>query len=893
MDVMASLHDLRMGDIIVAPSYLHPFLREQLIEENQGCIGIHLHSFYSLLTSWQKEEPQGEIAIISQYRKLIKEMLPSLSIYKETASSLPFLQECYAFIEDMKTWDISIDQLPRETASQKELYAILFPLYPITTSADIQKKTLEKRIHHDFSNIYLYDASFSLKEQKLVDFFMEHGAKLIPMQQVCQKKQFYHAVNKRQEIEGCAQYILQHDISAQDIQITLADTTYAPIVKQIFERYQIPHTFLSNSHTSIITKRFHALFQYYLRPDEKHFLNCLDCGCFVVEGIESLRSYLEIFPGNITTPFDHLQTIDYQGHVLSPLDLEKLLHLQQKAEEVRQQVTEKLHPFLIAASIEEVFLSICELVKETLSTQHTELQVFLKVQNFLNDVFPYLENMEDFTFYLPYLDKISYDGSIKEMHGAIVTSLTQNCPKKQYQFILGATQNNYPAFSFKKGIFDESYYQFLPYPSMEDRYAHYLKQLEKQLWNAPVLIVSYPLGTYEGKSLEAALEIEQMLGKPESYPLHTSYVPMKTSLEISPQIAKQLFVKDDVLKGSISSLERYIHCPFSYFLRYGLGLREPMQYTFSDSYAGTLSHYVLETLTKTMGKEYAKATSDKIEQLLHKEIEEIKEIFPSSASSYSLLEKRLFTNLTQTLQRLEDMEEHSHLKPWKQEEPFTYILPVKEDVKLQLYGIIDRIDADGNLASILDYKSSIKTLSEPKVFAALQLQLLTYSIVVKKMHKEVLGAYYVSLKNENIPNIAGQLKRRPVSYTEIGKEEKEALLKKAHRRNGWTMSYQVDILDDDASHIAGVRQNKDGIIKAGKTYSLDQIEKYFTTIYQKIADRILSADISLTPDEDACTFCKYYEICRFHGLYTKKEPFIEPDDALYRKEEEIEDATME
>ena len=30
------------------------------------------------------------------------------------------------------------------------------------------------------------------------------------------------------------------------------------------------------------------------------------------------------------------------------------------------------------------------------------------------------------------------------------------------------------------------------------------------------------------------------------------------------------------------------------------------------------------------------------------------------------------------------------------------------------------------------------------------------------------------------------------------------------------MSYQVDILDDDASHIAGVRQNKDGIIKAGK-----------------------------------------------------------------------------
>ena len=47
------------------------------------------------------------------------------------------------------------------------------------------------------------------------------------------------------------------------------------------------------------------------------------------------------------------------------------------------------------------------------------------------------------------------------------------------------------------------------------------------------------------------------------------------------------------------------------------------------------------------------------------------------------------------------------------------------------------------------------------------------------------------------------------------------------------MSYQVDILDDDASHIAGVRQNKDGIIKAGKTYSLDQIEKYLQRFIRK------------------------------------------------------------
>ena len=278
---------------------------------------------------------------------------------------------------------------------------------------------------------------------------MEHGAKLIPMQQACQKKQFYHAVNKRQEIEGCAQYILTLHICTRHTNY-LGNMTYEPIVKTNFERYQIPHTFLSNSHTSIITKRFHALFQYYLRPDEKLFLNCLDCGMFCGRRNRSLRNYLEIFR-NITTPFDHLQMIDYQGHVLSPLDLEKLLHLQQKAEEVRQQVIEKLHPFLTAASIEEVFLSICELVKETLSTQHTELQVFLKVQNFLNDVFLYLENMEDFAFYLPYLVRFPMMVLSKKCMGQ--SSLPKHkTVQRNNTSSSGATQNNYPAFSFKKGF---------------------------------------------------------------------------------------------------------------------------------------------------------------------------------------------------------------------------------------------------------------------------------------------------------------------------------------------------------------------------------------------------------------------------------------------------------
>lgn len=65
--------------------------------------------------------------------------------------------------------------------------------------------------------------------------------------------------------------------------------------------------------------------------------------------------------------------------------------------------------------------------------------------------------------------------------------------------------------------------------------------------------------------------------------------------------------------------------------------------------------------------------------------------------------------------------------------------------------LFDRIDTCLNDLRILDYKSSAKTLSEARVKAGLQLQLLTYLIIaVRKLGLQPAGAYYCSLKNETI-----------------------------------------------------------------------------------------------------------------------------------------------
>lgn len=881
------IHQLPQGAILIAPSYLHPFLRQSLLQHQIGLLGITLHTPQTLRMRYIAKDTIHEHTLLFLYRNRIKSLIPSLTIYQKTALSPVFLSACITFIEDLKYWQLTPQALPKTTTAQQELHLIVESLFSIRTNSDIHQEAMQLMKEDYFSNVYIYDTFTTMEDEAFYQMLCENGAHRLQGQNEVIQKHFYHAVNKRQEIEACAQYIIQHDLYADDIHLTLADATYAPLVEQIFKRYHIPFTLTSDTHASILIKRCIALLTYYLEKDIDSLLACIDCKAFPQYELRALSQYLEIFPGNITMPFTHLQDLQHTSHIVNLTDVEKLQHLQENAENIRSTYVETFLSITNPTNYETLWTSIFQLLEEGLYNQASELSMYTQLQSVMEDVFSYIQDDSDIRFLIPILDSFHHSSSVKEIQGVIVTSLTQSAMPRPYQFILGATQKNYPAFSFKKGIFDESYYALLPYPKMEDRYAFYLTQVEKQIHSSPNVIISYALGTYEGKAQEAALEIEQFMNVSSSaYPLQTSYEPILSQQSISPSMAEQLFLHDGRLKGSISSLERYIRCPYAYFLRYGLSLKEPMTIGFDNSYMGTLSHFILETLVDQLGKQYTKATEDTIERLITQEIQAMQEIFPSTADRLSSLEKRIYASLTLTLQRLDEMEAHSHLKPWKQEEEFTYDIPIEKDIVLSLHGFIDRIDADGSIACILDYKSSAKSLSETKVFAALQLQLLTYAIVIKKIYqKEILGTYYISLKNENIPQDAGKLSRRkPVTYTPIGKEENEENRKKAHRMNGWSMLPSIEIIDDDATHITGVRMNKDGLVTTSKIYSLQKLEQHFIEMYQKIAKRILQGNFSCTPSEDACLFCSYHEICRFKGLWTQKEPLVETDDTLYYTE---------
>lgn len=881
---MIEFKDLPMHAILLAPSYTHSALRMKLLQDKQGIMGLNIMTLNNYLRSFLHQDPKEELVILLQYRDVLTKL--SLNVYDNIKHTLDFLKQCHTYIEEMKLYGITPEQLPTQSEAQKEMKDVLTLLYPMPTNQDDINEALEILVKKDIKNVYILAGSHSMQDHFLYEKLRDAGAEDVYFPNVLETKQFYHAVNKRKEVEAAAQHILTQKLHAQDINLVVCDPSYKPLLKQIFERYHIPFTILKEQHTSILTKRFILLLKYYMHPNTNTLLEVFDANTFPTANLRDLVEYLQVFQKDIFDDFDHIEKGAQPSELISTSEIKRLAALEERAREVRDILLPQLKELLDASCIRDVFTIVNTIATASIRPTDTQKVNTLKqLQAQLVVLDPYMHTKEDLKLAIDVLDGIGENASGKQLHGVLITDLSAPLPPRKFTFILGCTQKVYPAFPSKKGLFDEAYVKGLPaYPTMKNRFDLHTRQLQEFLLKSETLLVSYPLGTYEGKGNEAALEMEEFMNTPSlPFPLIENYRAIPVSFTLREETAQQLFIKDGCIHGSISAFEKYGQCPFSYFLTYGLRLREPIDYSFSQSRIGTLSHYVLETLVKRYGKAYVDAQMSEIDALLTQELQSMANVYPSFAIQIQTTLKRMEHAIAKNMEYLKDMEEHSHLAPFESEYEFWWSLPIADDLQVRLHGFIDRIDASEGYLRILDYKSSTKSLSEDDVFAGLQLQLITYALLAEKtFHKSVLGTYYYSLKNNNINCIAGKMTRRPVAYVPFGKEEYDTQQKASKRMRGWTMHEDVDIIDDDATHIMGIRQNKDGIIKARNTYDLDVLNTHFQTIYQTIGTQIKKGHIACEPIADACMFCPYGDICRFKGYPRTVKPLVEVDETIYK-----------
>lgn len=344
-----------------------------------------------------------------------------------------------------------------------------------------------------------------------------------------------------------------------------------------------------------------------------------------------------------------------------------------------------------------------------------------------------------------------------------------------------------------------------------------------------------------------------------------------------------------ILKTSVSRLEQYKKCPFSFYLKYGLKLEEKKEYKIESIDTGSFMHDVIDDFFQTIHseqipiKELSKEEIRKIANSIIDEKLKLKKnyIFTSSAKFIHLtnrLKKVVLQSLEYIVYQLSisDFEVFGNEVEFSKDKQYPPITMELEDgKKVEITGKIDRIDIaktndNKKIIRIIDYKSSIKNVDLNQVYAGLQIQLLTYLDAITSI-EDVLpaGVLYFNLLDPIIKN-----------NKNLTDEEIEEEIKKQFKMKGLILA-DVNIirmmdkkLEKGYSSVVPAYIDKDGNISNTRSSIATQdefnnLQKYINKLIKQISKEILSGSIDIKPCYDAkakttaCDYCSYKSICKF------------------------------
>lgn len=344
----------------------------------------------------------------------------------------------------------------------------------------------------------------------------------------------------------------------------------------------------------------------------------------------------------------------------------------------------------------------------------------------------------------------------------------------------------------------------------------------------------------------------------------------------------------NTLKTSVSKLEQYQACAFSYYLKYGLKLKEKDSFNVEAVDTGNLMHEVIDSFFERLDElniSVKNIEEEQIKQITEDIVEEklaLKkyDIF-NSIPKYRILAQRLKKVITKSMKYIVDSLKYSdfevlghelEFKQGGQYEPIIYEL--KDGKKVEITGKIDRLDiaktADGNYIRIIDYKSSIKNINLNEVYAGLQLQLLTYlDAACENEEVTPAGALYFNL-------IDPVLNANPNMTDEEITEE----LRKQFKMQGLILADSNIVRKMDTNLVSGSSNivpayiGKDGEVSDKQNTlnrkQFENLQNYMEKIIKQISEEILNGNIVIEPyyrtrdKKTPCEYCSYKAICQFN-----------------------------
>jgi ATP-dependent helicase/nuclease subunit B len=362
------------------------------------------------------------------------------------------------------------------------------------------------------------------------------------------------------------------------------------------------------------------------------------------------------------------------------------------------------------------------------------------------------------------------------------------------------------------------------------------------------------------------------------------------------------------IQTSATRLSTFAACPYRYFARYILELKERKEFKFEPLDLGNFYHSVLDALLKRLNEEKKDFVTIKNEDLLKILNEQIEVVIQANAflsnftrhSSHNayiissaagvladcVLAIRQMVRAGSFRPSLSEVSfgrpRHSEFREESRETLGKFELTLADNRLLSLDGKIDRLDIarldNGEAAIVFDYKRKGQSFSWSKFHYGLDMQLPLYMLAVRSADgskiKKAAGAFYMPVEVSPAKAALDELSQKTDSFY--------------YKAKGIFNGQFAQQIDEKA--LKDSKFYNFYVTKDGRPYGLyhnrgalepDDFEKVLKFTEKKIlqlAKEILSGKIDVRPyrlsGQSPCSYCEYQSVCRFDWQINDYNPLV-------------------
>lgn len=207
-------------------------------------------------------------------------------------------------------------------------------------------------------------------------------------------------------------------------------------------------------------------------------------------------------------------------------------------------------------------------------------------------------------------------------------------------------------------------------------------------------------------------------------------------------------------KTSVSQLESYFSCPYKFFAKYGLRLKDNKSAGLNSLDVGTIVHRFAEIFTKNIYK-FENLNDSQFENFAKKILDKTLEEFGIIKQKNISILEFLFKEVVRLAKYLFLEQQKSSFKNDAKLNEFSFYgnnavkLQINENTFISIEGKIDRIDKFGDYIRIIDYKTGETDSNLSSVYFGKKIQLVSYLSAAQKVNgKKVAGLFYFPIHSD-------------------------------------------------------------------------------------------------------------------------------------------------